>query len=618
MTSRRALLGVLLFALACREAPREVPAVRLLDLAPGAEVRWPRQRTRRLPEAIDGPRTFRALRLGRVGRVAMFPAAREGDSRLSLLAPTPTRYDFVLTPPAGAVLELSLGYVPPAGAGGSKVGFSVFLTTADGGGQVMLDLELETRPDGDWVDRRLDLADWAGREVSLTLQTRGDDTEAPVWAAWGAPEIVSPPHPERGPDVILISLDTLRADRLGSYGYERPTSPNLDRLAARSVRFATAVSQAPWTRPSHQSMFSGFYPSSRDRPERPVLAEALRARGFRTEALTGGGQMDFRLGFADGFDGYRVFDWIRDLDELERCLEASAGRRRFLFLHTYEIHDPYTHTELVTGEIPEGVEPRWDKKLNALLRDELTDERKRLASELYDGGIAFADRRLGELFERFEARGVFERSIVVVTSDHGEQFWEHGSWRHGMNLFDHQLLVPLIVHLPPGVQDELGGGRRLTGRVIEQQVRLVDLHPTLLDLLGVPLEHRVDGRSLVPLLEGGELPEVDAFAESLNVKFRDAKALRSKNYKYVFSYPKAPGVERGIEQQRELYDLTRDPGEQHDLAADRPDAVAELDARLQTLLELLADPSELELDPDLEGLDPDLRERLEALGYLGD
>ncbi len=617
MRARSAAWVALALALACARPPAEIRAVRLLDLAEEAEVRWPRQRERRLPEEIDGLRTFRSLRQERVGRVAMFPKVREGDSRLSLIAPTPTRYDFSLTPPANAILELGLGYVPPAAGESSKVGFSVFLTTAGGGGRVLLDLVVDTRSDGDWLDQRLDLGEWAGRPVQLTLQTRSAGEET-VWAAWGTPEIVSPPRPERGPDVILIVLDTLRADRLGCYGYERPTSPNLDRLAARSVRFATAVSQAPWTRPAHQAMFSGLYPSSRDRPEAPVLADVLRARGFRTEALTGGGQMDFRLGFADGFDGYRVYDWVADLDELGRWLASSDGRRRFLFLHTYEIHDPYTHPELATGELPEGVEPYWDKKLNAALRDGLTDERKRLASELYDGGIAYTDRRLGELFELFEARGVFERSIVVVTSDHGEQFWEHGSWRHGMNLYDHQLLVPLIVHLPPELKKKLGGERRLTGRVIEDQVRLVDLVPTLLDLLGVTVEHRLDGRSLRPLLEGGRLPEVDAFAESLNVKFRDAKALRSQRYKYVFSFPKEPGVARGIEQQHELYDLTRDPGEQNDLAAERPEAVAELDARLRTLLELLADPAEFDLERDVEGLDPDLRERLEALGYVGD
>ncbi len=617
MRSTAWLCAALVLAAACGQPPEEIPAVRLIDAAGDAEVRWPKQRPRLLPKGIRGPRTFRVLRLERVGRVAMYPTVRDGDSRLALIAPTGTRYDFEITPPVDGVLELALGYVPPEEPVGPRMRASVFLTTADGGGRVLLDLEVETRSDGDWRPFRLDLAEWAGQRVSLTFQTRAPEGGAPVWGAWATPEIVSESHPEHGPDVILISLDTLRADRLGSYGYERPTSPNLDRLAERSIRFATAVSQAPWTRPSHRSMFSGLYPSHRDRDLRPYLAETLRERGYRTEALTGGGQMDFRLGFAKGFDTYRVFDWVKDLEELKRWLDGSTGRRRFLFLHTYEIHDPYTHTELVTGELPAGVELRWDKKLYQGIRGRLTDEQMRQVSELYDGGIAYTDRKLGELFDLFERGGVFDRAVVIVTSDHGEQFWEHGSWRHGMNLYDHQLLVPLIVHLPPDLARELGGSSAVRGRVIEQQVRLVDLFPTLLDLLGIPIDYRTDGRSLRPLLGGGELPPVDAFAENLNVKLKDAKALRSSKYKYIFSFPRSKGESRGLVERRELFDLTRDPGERHDLSAERPEVIAELDARLMTLIELLSDPTEMETDENPEDLDPDLRERLEALGYIG-
>lgn len=616
---RRAAFSIVLalmvaLMVACAPPPPESVTIRLLDLATEAEVRWPRQKPRRLPEGVDGPRTFRALRAQRVGRLAMFPRVRDGDSRLSLLAPAGTRYDFELTLPENAVLKIGLGYLPPAEEPGLPVRFSVFMTS-EGGGGVLLDEEITTRVDGDWLEHRLDLSEFGGQTIDLTLQTRASVEQDQVWAAWGTPEIVRADAPEAGPDVILISLDTLRADRLGSYGYSRPTSPNLDAFAERSVRFASAVSQAPWTRPSHDSMFSGFYPSARERARAPVVAELLRAAGYRTEALTGGGQMDFRLGFARGFDAYRVFDWVKDLDELARWLDGSSHRRRFLFLHTYEIHDPYTHAEFVTGPT-EGEPPTYSNARHLRLRGQLTGEQKELVSDLYDGGIAYTDREIGRLFELFESQGVFDRSIVVVTSDHGEQFWEHGSWRHGMNLYDHQLMVPLIVYLPPELARRVGGRRGVAGRVVERQVRLVDLVPTLMELLELPLGHRVDGRSLYPLFTGEDLPPVDAFSERLNIRYKEAKALRSERYKYVFSFPKAAGKSRGIPEARELYDLTRDPGEQNNLAAERPEVVEELDQRLQVLLRLLADPSELD-EESVEELDPDLRERLEALGYIG-
>ncbi len=607
-------VGLALAVVSCAPAPEPQRAIRLTELATEAEVGWPRLGARRVPKEIDGPRGVRAMRKERVARVAMFPAPRDGDSRLSLMAPTGTRYDYQLTLPEGAHLETSLGYLPPAEGDTSKLWYSIFLVADEGDGEVLLDREVVTRFDGDWEPVSLDLSEWGGREITLTLQTRTEERAPQVWAAWAAPEVVAPERPEAGVDVVLLSLDTLRADRLGSYGYDRPTSPNLDALAERSIRFETAIAQAPWTRPSHDSMFSGLYPSSRDLDGAPVLAELLHDRGYRTEALTGGGQMDFRLGFARGFDTYRVFDWVNDPGEVGRWLDRSTGRQRFLFLHTYEIHDPYTHTEFATTELEPGAPAHYDKKLHQRIRETLTAEQKRYVSDLYDSGIAYTDRQLAQLFDRLEKTGVFDRAIVVITSDHGEQFWEHGSWRHGMNLYDHQLRVPLIVSLPPKLVERVGR-ENVSGRVIEQQVRLVDLLPTLLELLEVAPGGRMDGRSLVPLLAGESLPPADAFAERLNVKFKEAKALRSEKYKYVFSFPKEAGVRRGVTEARELYDLTRDPGELDNLAEERPEVVDQLDARLRTLLELLADPSELE--EDLESLDPDLRDRLEALGYIG-
>lgn len=230
---------------------------------------------------------------------------------------------------------------------------------------------------------------------------------------------------------------------------------------------------------------------------------------------------------------------------------------------------------------------------------------------LYDGDIAYTDRQLGDLFERLEASGALESTLVVVTSDHGEQFWEHGTWRHGQTLYDHQLLVPLILHLPPGLRQELGIDG--TG-VIEDQVRLIDVYPTLLDLLGIELEKETQGRSLVPLLLGRTLPPVEAIAESLNVNNRESKAVRSPSQKFIRTRSKQPDMTSPLGAD-ELYDLHLDPNESHNLAMEQEQRAAALADLLEKLTEGAWGKKEhlLEKGP----LDPDLEERLRALGYLG-
>jgi hypothetical protein len=620
-----AFLGVLLGA--CESSPEEPIVLRLLDLAPDAESSWPREKIRRLPKKIEGLRNFNKLRSIKVGQVSMLPEGG-GDSRRSLVAPSGTRHRFLVRLPENARMRLGLGYMPAPEVEGAGVRFIVHveppsrrptetpeLALEGEGGETLVDRLVTVDANGDWLDLDVDLSRWSGQEVELSLMTRRRDADAQVWAAWSAPEIMSREGVESGLDVILISLDTLRADRLGCYGYPLNTSPNLDRLASRGVRFESAVSQAPWTYPSHLALFSGLYFTSLDIKEAPTLAEVLRAEGYRTEALTGGGQMDFRMGFAKGFDTYRLSDWIRELPMLERWLERSSQRRRFLFLHTYEIHDPYVHTEFAEGKDGGRAQGRFGKRKFWGLRGTMTATERDYVSSLYDGGIAYTDGQLGELFGMLDRTGALERSVVIVTSDHGEQFWEHGTWRHGMSLHDHQLLVPLIVHLPESLKAKLGSVGELTGRTIASQVRLIDLYPTILDLLEIQGDRPIHGRSLRPLLEGRDLDPVDAYAERLNLEHRESKALRTERFKYIYSYPKPIGIEQGDKERWELYDLARDPAEQTNLAERYPDEVSRLHARLLSLLKGLRDSEDLPDQPE-EEMDPDLEQRLRALGYL--
>lgn len=644
--------ALLVLAGGCRQA---APPVRLLEAGPAAEASGPAPTVEPIG---DGPAVIGDLPWPeRVGEVAM-TGEIGWDARVALLGGDGTTYRFPVELPVRPVLRLGLGFdasgvePPPgpepdpaaddgvapgpgrAGDDGANPGpvdtaddgadgaavelhYRVRVLPAAGGGdaagadRTVLD-ERRALVDGvGWWDREVDLGRWAGETVVLELSTAvAAGAPADAAAAWAAPEIVSPADADDGWNLLFVSLDTLRADRLGSYGHDRPTSPALDALAARGVRFATAVAQAPWTRPSHRSMLTGLYPVSTHGLVSPTLAEVLWRAGHRTTAITGGGQIAPRFGFDRGFESYRIDRWEERPASVVEAFEANRGRRQLVFLHTYRVHDPYRGDAFTAG-LPRGrLGETFGEHDWRALDKELTAEERRYVEALYDSGIVELDRAMGELLDGLDERGFLERTIVVVTSDHGEQLWEHGGWRHGQNLYDEQLLVPLLLYLPPALARELGVE---PGTVVERQVELVDLYPTLLDLLGVEREHRVQGRSLVPLLAGGELEPRDAFAENTNIKAFERKAFRSERFKFIKSIPRGGARAKGAEEGHELYDLRRDPGELTDVSASHPEVVRLLEQRLEALGASLEGLDE-ELPADL---DPELRKQLEALGYLG-
>lgn len=600
--------------------PAGPPPLRLVEVVDGLDVVWPRRLGEGVPEAVSPSSLARIPRPGRVSEVLMHDGPANRELRVALLAPQGAAYRYRVVPPRDAVLRLGLGYVLPGdGEAGREVSYRVSVETpaAAGDAVAVLAETRATEPHAGWVDREMSLAAWAGEEIVLELAAgpavAGEAASAaPVWAAFSTPEVVSGELHEPEPDVILVSLDTLRADHLGSYGYHRPTSPHLDRLAASGYRFEHAVSQSPWTRPSHRSLFSGQYPLTFGGERTIPLASTLWKAGWRTGAITGGGQVSHQFGFHRGFESYRVSYWVRRLDEVTRWLDAARGRRNFLFLHTFEIHDPYDHDyfarDLPSGRVEPGVTIRdWQG------RAELTAEEREYVEALYDSGIRYTDEQIGRLFAALDERGILERAIVIVTSDHGEQFWEHGSWVHGSTVYDHQLLVPLVIHLPESLRRELHGDANAGGRVISRQVRLIDLYPTLMDLLGLEPLPGFQGRSLRPHLAGRETEEPLAFAEHTNIR-RESKALRSPRLKLIYSYHKNP-QRQDKEEAYELYDLRDDPGERNDLSGREPEVVEVMRRRLQRILRLRHGADFEDQVPD--GIDPELRRELEALGYVG-
>jgi arylsulfatase A-like enzyme len=591
----------------CARPPQAPPHVRLLDSIGEARVEWP---------AIPRPE----LPLVRPDRVELGPEKDvpplvrirlgpddDRDERIALLAPPGGSTSFRIRVPEGARLVTAAATV----AGAAPASLAVRLTGIPSAGPTQtLGTYAPAPASPTWDEIRIDLSAWSGREVELAFAGEGEPGDA--WGAFAAPRLEGPEARDGRFNVVLISIDTLRADRLGCYGYSRrPTSPRLDALAREAVRFDYAIAQAPWTRPSHRAMLTGLYPVQRRGIERRWVSEVFWRAGYRTLAITAGGQVDSRFGFDRGFEHYRMADWLRSPAEVFPAVAAQGAAPFFLFLHTYEPHEPYTDWRFASGMPAGRVEGEFTKAFWNRVKLNLSDEEKELAAALYDGDIAFTDAQLGAFFDAARRAGRLADTIFVLTSDHGEQFWEHGTWGHGQTLYDHQLRVPLLLLVPPG----LAAARRLSaapGTVIGDQVQVVDLVPTLLDLAGVPSTVPMDGRSLVPLLDGRGLPAGEAFAEGTNIRETDRRALRTLRFKFVHSIPRRsrdPAAES-----YELFDLRADPGERTDLAARHPEVVALLAEKVRRLSE--GETSEFEEEVP-EGADPELVEQLKALGYIG-
>jgi arylsulfatase A-like enzyme len=598
--------GTMLYRFEVGDAPEWRGRVRTLrfDLPPGSD------RTMRLG----------AVRIFRWHRdEARFTAATSRpwkvdlghSTRNALLAPPGTSWDRRFEVPEGASLALACGIQP--GHEGA-VRFRVLAMAAGLDDTVLLERTLVAASSGAgrWHDEVVDLSRFAGREIDLRLAVDAPGRGAPTrwFPVWGNPEVVAPPADPDRPNVIVVLLDTLRADRLSSYGHPLPTSPRMDAWAASSaVRFASVVAPAPWTLPAHASMFTGldavrhgfnFWGTAP--PALETTAEILRRHGYTTAAVTGGGLLHPGFGLAQGFDR---FDYWSDPDSdrevawvFERArswLRGHHERPFFLFVHTYEMHAPHRRRQPHFDELARTagvIPPPFDLDLVSRPWQGLVAQGDRFAVRrpgdddwsgdldeaeletvglMYDSALALVDVEVGRLLDHLGAIGLRERSLVVVTSDHGEALGEDGRAGH-VYLDDFNLMVPLILELP---------GAHRGGTVVERQVRLIDLAPTILEILGLPVPAGLDGRSLLPLVEdpGAPFPErAWAYAASSN---HGLALRRDDGLKYLFPDPAWAQVEG----REALYDLAADPGEEWNLAPADPRTEAARGAARATILE---------------------------------
>jgi len=465
----------------------------------------------------------------------------------------------------------------------------------------------------------------------LILETEGKDG---LFAFWENPILYA--RGRKTCPVVLISIDTLRADHLGCYGYSRETSPSVDTLAEDSALFLNTYASSPWTLPSHVSLLTSlhgvnhqvYYEDEKMSPDLVTLADVLRAEGFMTTAFTDGGFVSRVYGFSKGFDSYHEREnavtghdsAMRVFRMASEWLEGNAEKNFFLFLHTYQPHDPYVCPEPYRTMFLEE-DAAW-RSVNLMGRlggytgiyTELTEKERRNIIGLYDGEIRYTDEALvGPLIAKLKELGLYDSALIIFTSDHGEEFFDHQSWTHGHQVYDESLKVPLIIKFPKS---------RFAGLRLEPVVRLIDVMPTILDELGIPFPGRtVDGKSLLPVLRGKEREDrvflADVGDNILNSHIGRKIAMSSGRDKIILNTPFSP-EDLGfftspprIVPPVELFNLAEDPRETRNVADAKPSLARRLNNRIVEIYRHYGREK-----PSKAQIDERLREELRALGYI--
>jgi len=470
------------------------------------------------------------------------------------------------------------------------------------------------------------------------------------------------------PNVVLIVLDTVRADHLSVYGYSRPTTPGLERLASEGVVFEQALAPAPWTLPSHATLFTGLYPAQhhagRLHPRLDghltTLPEILREQGYQTVGFSNNTWVSRATNFDQGFDDFedfrgiwrvwrslsrltavQIYHWVKPTQlhgdysggagvtnvAIRRWFNARRDQDRpfFLFINYLDAHFPYhapdpywrkfveparleLATELLDTKAQDDADwtpppIKWDAKKWGALTD------------LYDGELFYLDAMLTELFDDLRARNLWDDTLVVVTSDHGEHLGEHGLFLHRFSVYEPTLHIPMIMRLP---------GRLPAGKRFDDWVGLPDVFPTILRLVGVPppaeLHAGLPGKSLVgspvsvpsgrTLLGDYEVPDnlLPRYRRRTKITdesyfHRGLRSLHEGNWKFIW----------GTDGRHELYDLAKDPLETNDLVTQLPEQAKAMESRLQAMLDEMPQVGDAE---ETGELDAETRDQLRALGYI--
>lgn len=487
--------------------------------------------------------------------------------------------------------------------------------------------------DRGWQRAEVSLDRFAGSSVALVFETDGGPAghREYDWAYWGEPHLVATEVQlvrSPRPNILLVSFDTLRSDFVGVYGYASNTSPTIDYLARRGAMFEHVLAPAPWTLPSHFSMLTGLDPDENlltynSSPctissDVLMLAEVLADNQYHTAAFTGGGYVSAALGFGQGFHtfeshGRRFEDNLPDIKE---WLDRNGRSRFFLFIHHFNSHRPYEppdrHLQSLLAHVPvacRGIHfDETDGADGSRHRCLIGPGGIEYLRAVYAAELVYADALLQQLIEHLIGLEVFENTLVVVTSDHGEELMDHGRLDHVRTLFDEVIRVPWVVTGP-----RVKPGRRISGLA-----QLSDVTPTILGLVGLTRgESRRDGKDLSNLLVGNAPGRIEREAAFAATRLdRSVRALSGEPHGFkavvIRGDSKLIRVAEGSAEEQRVFDLINDPKE----LRPRVPTSSETDRRLVELLEAWIGTRRRDSYCETQSLDPVTRGQLEALGYL--
>ena len=414
--------------------------------------------------------------------------------------------------------------------------------------------------------------------------------------------------PIRPSNILLFTIDTLRADHLGCYGYERINTPNINRLADEGILFEYTMSQIPLTTPSHSSIFTSLYPRNHGVLNNAqhldgsllTLTEILKENGYATAGFISCFVLQSKYGISQGFDAYfdqveiktkenpNRISYINSKQLNERIipwLREHSQEKFFAWIHYFDPHNPYESHEKdgISYDSDFDPHPYGTSKPAKVLQD--------IAH--YDAEITFADRSVGEIIDLLDELNLTEDTIVILTSDHGEELYQHHQiMGHAFFLYDSSIRIPLIIRYP---------NRFPASKRIDQLVESVDIMPTLLELLNIQIPDGIDGESLLAVIDKDKKISRVAYSETYKPEGRSNKfAVRTNRWKYIYT------PERNA---RELYDIVDDPMELRNLAYEKREVVKELHKNFFDWLKMDSKPASRELDEET-------RERLKSLGYV--
>lgn len=564
----------------------------------------------------------------------------EPDPKI-LTLPLGTQVSFYESLPPGT--ELSIGGFDSWARSGSPPGLEI-LVEADGGPTRRFEIATDPAPDSLTFVLPESPSPW----TKLTFRPAGGEDQAsrrggltildPVLVIPAPTAVVEEVEPvnhqgvvDRGQvitqyHIVIYLIDCLRADHVGAYGYDRAITPNIDLFASEAVVFENAFAQSSWTRPAVVSLFTGIYPRVHGvqgdldvlPQDLPYLPEILQNAGYETAAVVTNGMVSQKFGFGRGYTYFeRLAEQHRHSPEIHQqsdrlnevvfdyLARRSEPKPLFLYAHSTDPHAPYLPRQPFLDEFASGVENpeigRHDRveNLKTLAPQEVDGLRDDLVA-LYDAEIAFNDAHFGRFLQELKDRGLYDDSVIVLVADHGEQFFEHGRWQHGLDLYQEVLHVPLIVRFPSG---------RWAGRRVARTVEHIDLLPSLMDFIGLEWPVGIHGHSFLPALRSPDDAQDVRPSFACLARRPDTRQLRSVILgaaKLIFN-----DVSDRPKDVSEFFDLKEDPLERDNLAGQRP-----VEAGVLRSLLSRTDASWKKREGVEAVLDKDLEENLRALGYL--